>query len=181
MEKTWASEVKNILLVHGFGANWVNRQPVNLHHFQTRVTHLENTRLEQEFANSVKLQELSIIRENFTETAPHLLADLSKALRSKLSRLRLGLVPIRIETGRMAREPVNERVCPMCQEGKIENIEHWLFECSAYDQNRNALISKIGLNNLNLRNVYKFPYIFATYVNELWQIRVKSVHKCKCK
>ena len=77
-------------------------------------------------------------------------------LRKRLSQLRLGCLPIRIESDRYTRPIVHRdlRYClqPKCKNNvnnlddslkDVENEFHFLIVCSQYDSLRNALYSKI--------------------------------------
>jgi len=68
--------------------------------------------------------------------------------RRVLSRLRMGVAPLRIETGRFERSganaprgiPVEQRVCLVCNCGAIENEFHFVMQCHAYDELRTLLL-----------------------------------------
>ena len=66
--------------------------------------------------------------------------------RKFLAKFRLGVFPIRIETGRYEVPRILEadRVCRVCEEPNVdENEYHFLLKCSLYDRLRNELFSKI--------------------------------------
>ena len=60
--------------------------------------------------------------------------------RSAFAKFRCGVAPLRIETGRYENKPLEERICPFCDE--IENETHVLFNCYLYDDFRNELFRK---------------------------------------
>ena len=70
--------------------------------------------------------------------------NLSRAQRSILARLRGGVTKLRIETGRFTRPklPVEERVCLVCNNGAVENEEHFLVDCVQFSNTRKELLSK---------------------------------------
>ena len=55
-------------------------------------------------------------------------------------RLRGGTVPLRIESGQWQGLPREERTCQECQLGEVEDVAHWLFECDAWDTERQPLL-----------------------------------------
>ena len=63
-----------------------------------------------------------------------------------ISKLRLGILPLRIETGRYERPILSEaqRLC-YCQMGIIESEYHALFECKMYNELRETWKSKLVL------------------------------------
>ena len=61
-----------------------------------------------------------------------------------IGKLRLGILPLRIETARYTRPiiPENERFC-FCKSGEIESEYHALFICSVYNDLRRIWLNKI--------------------------------------
>ena len=49
----------------------------------------------------------------------------SGSLRSFLVQLRMGILPLNVETGSYFRKPLNERLCLLCTEGEIEDEYHF--------------------------------------------------------
>ena len=49
-----------------------------------------------------------------------------------MTRWRLSSIDIRVETGRYSNIPRNERRCELCSTGEIEDENHVIFRCSAY-------------------------------------------------
>jgi hypothetical protein len=93
-----------------------------------------------------------------------------------LAKFRSGVAPIRLKTGIYENIQENLRLCPICKLS-IENEIHVLFECFAYHDLRQILISKpmeIDNNfvNLNIKeNLIFFPlqqgYCKGNYQNLL--------------
>ena len=66
--------------------------------------------------------------------------------RKSLSKFRLGLLHLRIETGRFVRprlEP-EDRVCLICRSGEVENELHFLLFCNEYKHFRQVLFGHIS-------------------------------------
>lgn len=81
----------------------------------------------------------------------YMLLNVSKLQRRSLTKLRLGVLPLAIETGRHTRPitPLNERVCRLCNIDTVENELHFLIHCPLYDDQRVLLFNKAQeLNNL---------------------------------
>ena len=68
---------------------------------------------------------------------------LSSDLRFYISRFRLSAHPLRIQSGRYARNaiPRNERYCLCCQTTNIDDIFHFIFVCSCYRDLRESYIN----------------------------------------
>ena len=71
--------------------------------------------------------------KDFKNISPHIFKPLSFLERKTISKTRLGILPIRIETARFLRPivPENERFC-FCLSGENESEYHVLFICEKY-------------------------------------------------
>ncbi len=78
-----------------------------------------------------------------TKVAAHINCNLSKHEISLISQIRLGILPIRIETGRYTNTNVAERKCLLCTHDKGEDEAHFLFECSLYDAERSQFETSV--------------------------------------
>ena len=91
--------------------------------------------------------------------SPHLVKPLSFIERKIISKLRLGNLPLRIETARFSRPgiPVNERVC-YCGSQEVESEAHLLFKCTKYQHLREAWLNGLQVpdNFLDLDENEKF-------------------------
>ena len=76
----------------------------------------------------------------------HISKALSFIERKTVSQLRLGILPLRIETARYLRPilPEIERTC-YCNSGEVENETHFLFQCSKYVHLRTVWMNKLNL------------------------------------
>jgi hypothetical protein len=89
-----------------------------------------------------KLRTYRQIKQTF-EPEPYVVFTLNRKHRSAVAKLRCGVAPIRIETGRYEGLPVWQRLCPFC-ENCIETEVHVLTQCSLYVDLRNELYEFIG-------------------------------------
>ncbi len=78
-----------------------------------------------------------------------------------ISQLRLGVLPLRIKTGRFARLDEADRLCHVCSNNDIENEFHFLFECDEYTGYRTELETAIGTNFSDLSAQEKFDRVFS--------------------
>ena len=62
--------------------------------------------------------------------------------RSAYSKFRLGVAPIRIETGRYEGLTEDHRVCPFCEDTVVENELHVVLQCHVYNDIREELVNK---------------------------------------
>ena len=69
-----------------------------------------------------KLAVLRLLKEKGSES--RCLDMASKRVRRVMMRLRGGTAPLRIESGRWQRSPMEERTCQECQSGEVEDVAH---------------------------------------------------------
>ena len=102
--------------------------------------------LEQKCRTKPKLRTFNIFKD-FTCMPPHVGKPLTFIERKTLSKLRLGVLLLRIETARFVRPilPENQRFC-YCNSGEIESEYHLLFKCPKYSDQREAWFAKIDIS-----------------------------------
>ena len=76
------------------------------------------------------------------ECEPYNCAYLSRNKRSIFAQLRMGILPLRVETGRFQNTDLVDRICIYCDSQKIEDKFHFLFQCSHYDHLRGPFLEK---------------------------------------
>ena len=98
-----------------------------------------------ECENKPKLRTFLLFKD-FATIPPHVGKPLTFVERRTISKLRLGILPLRVETARYIRPviPEHQRVC-YCHSGDIENEYHALFNCSVYYNLREAWLEKIDI------------------------------------
>ena len=62
-------------------------------------------------------------------TEKYVKCNLSRKERSVLAQIRLGILPLKIETGRFENLLPENRLCEFCSNQTIEDEEHFLFKC----------------------------------------------------
>ena len=129
---TWSSEVKSIL--HENALNYIFD---NQHIFHTKdivsklklsMNQKQQERIKFECENKPKLRTFMLFKE-FQTLPPHVGKPLSFVERNIISKLRLGILPIRIETARYTRPviPEYQRVC-YCNSGEVESEYYVLYK-----------------------------------------------------
>ena len=69
--------------------------------------------------------------------------NICRMQRSLIAQLRMGILPLNIETGRYFRKPLNERLCLLCDQNQIEDEYHFLCVCPVYKVERERFCSSI--------------------------------------
>ena len=63
--------------------------------------------------------------------------------RKYLTMMRVGTHKLRVETGRWANEPLQQRICKVCTADKIEDELHVVVECQVYATEREELLARV--------------------------------------
>ena len=86
--------------------------------------------------------------------------------RSAIAQFRFGILPPNIETGRFRNQPVEDRLCTLCEFDEIGDECHFLFKCSLYNDSRNDWIRNITDKTpdfVEMDTTTKFKVIFAVH------------------
>lgn len=104
---------------------------------------------------------------------PYLVRVRNYDKRSLLARLRMGVAPLRIETGRYERRgqnsspgiPVEMRKCEVCSNGCVEDEYHFVMECNAYNRER-----------MELRKACERCKELSTHLKSGWSVNMEMFH-----
>ncbi len=66
------------------------------------------------------------------EVEPYVLSSMSRQSRSYLAQLRNVILSLQLEVGRWMNKAIEERLCLICNNGTVEDEEHFLFHCNFY-------------------------------------------------
>ena len=139
----WSDNVRSILNLIGLNNHYNNRLLVDLN----VATTLLINKMEDEWRVNVslepKLRSYIIFKNSFGEE--YLTCLRSRAKRSLLSQLRLGILPLEIEVGRFRDIDLKNTLCKMCNIN-IENAYLFLCECSCYQDYRKMLLNHHGIS-----------------------------------
>ena len=110
----------------------------------------------------------------------YLQCPISRSKRSLLAQLRVGILPLKIETGRFTNTPKEERLCDFCTNA-VEDELHFIFECRLYNDIRDQLLSKVRnmcsvFDSFDVQQKLKFlmsnmPSQLASYVYDAFSLR----------
>ena len=68
--------------------------------------------------------------------------NISRHYRSSFSKLRCGVLPLEIETGRYSRTELAHRICKLCDSNAIESEVHFLIQCPLYVDQRQRMLDQ---------------------------------------
>ena len=113
-------------------------------------------------------------------------ANLCRKKRSLMAQFRMGILPLKIETGRFSRTPIEARICNLCKT-EIENEIHFLCVCPIYNEIRIKLYKKAckSCNNFLTKSneeklIYLLNYLFkdtSNFVTDAWSLRHTIVYQ----
>ena len=86
--------------------------------------------------------------------------------RRSITRLRISAHRLKIETGRYIKLDRSERLCDKCSACAVEDEQHFLIECSNFNEYRNNLFQTVNFNNKNFSKLDNFQKIFWLLTNE---------------
>ncbi len=115
--------------------------------------------------------------------ASHICCNMPKFERSLISQLRLGILPLRIETGRYNNLGVNQRTCLVCNTNDIEDEHHFLFDCNFYSAERSVFETHLNCTFSNMSVEDKFmvafehPFVLARYIKIAFTKRKEKLYK----
>ncbi len=155
----WSKKVKKVLSDCNLENLWNRNQQVPLEILKSRLAanSLENWR--HKCSTKPKLRTY-ITFKNDLDVASHLCCNMPKYERSLISQLRLGILPLRIETGRYSNLEVKDRTCLICDTNNVEDEEHFLFNCEFYSNERSTFETGLNCNFADLSTIEKFKLIF---------------------
>ncbi len=106
---------------------------------------------------------------------------LSPHLRSSIAQFRAGILPIEIELGRYKNKRPEERICPVCTSGEIEDERHLLFRCEHYNALRTTMLHNIDIDindpAISIRTLMdNYTKIIAIFINSAIQKRKNTIY-----
>ena len=72
-----------------------------------------------------------------------------------MSKLRISVHHLRIETGKYQGTLPKDRICTKCDSGSVEDECHFLLNCAKYDDDRNLIFQIIHKSCPNFSNLYE--------------------------
>ncbi len=152
----WHKQFKLLLDDCNVANFWQNGQQVPLDLFKNRIEERFAADWEHHCARKPKLCTYVTFKDG-PVTASHISCNMPKYERSLISQLRLGILPLRIETGRYSKLETKDRLCLLCNSNEVEDESHFLFKCNFYSTLRFKLETDIGCNfsNMNIERSFK--------------------------
>ena len=135
----------------------------------------------KEMHEKPKLSMMELIAECGVESSCAVLK--LKAERRMMLKLRGGTAAFQIEMGRWHGVKREERVCKECDSGEVEDVVHWLLQCSAWDHLRQPLLAAMDevMEDFSVQNEKEKAalilslacrnYRILSIINSMWSAR----------
>ncbi len=148
----WCSEVKKIFNKLNMMEYYNNQEICNLTLAKEKFKELYVTEWQNKVDSSAKLRVYKTFKTVF-KLESYVSLGLSRSHRSALAQLRLGILPIHIETGRFTNKTIEERLCTVCNNNCVEDEYHFVLHCSAYNGLRDNCLKNIMEKIVNFDNM----------------------------
>ena len=144
---SWSNEIKSILYQNNLNYVYDNQlmfpvKPI-VKQLEESLYKVQLTQVENICRNKPKLRTFVTFKD-FNNIPPHVYKPLSFLERKTISKIRLGILPIRLETARFIRPilPEDQRLC-YCNSGDTESEYHVLYICQKYQNLRQLWLNKL--------------------------------------
>jgi hypothetical protein len=184
-KNNWASEVKGMFKSLNLEYLFDSKSMCDMHMIKQYIMDKNSELNMNKLASSVKLRMYKQFKnDNIQEF--YLKLNLEVFERSLFAKLRLGVLPIRVETGRYNRELLSDRKCKLCNLNEIEDELHFICRCKLYSNLRKQLKQKIikKFKDFDLLNeLEQFVYMMkseqrnlAIYVKNCFMMRRDTLY-----
>ena len=150
---TWATDVRTTLCRYGYAMVWIYQGVgcINafLSNFKQRIIDCRW----QDWNNHIESSERFHFYRSFKsgkDTEPYVLLNISRFVKSALTRFRFGISAITVHSLRFKRTDTRDLLCPLCKSATEDEI-HFVLCCPAYHDLRQRFIS---------RKFYNYPCAF---------------------
>ena len=180
----WSAGVKQIMTDLGFHDEFTTRQTIHMHDSFNAIKNLYQEKWSRD-VNAMSKLRTYVTYKNTVSCEDYVTLNMKRQERSMLCQLRLGILPLRIETGRYIGEPIEDRLCTVCDLNVVETEAHFVTECTHYQNVRNSTLKEILENdniiNLNAENKLAFlvknrPRTLAKYVVRAFKQRRSTLY-----
>ena len=181
----WFKEIKHILRSVNMANETDLSNSIDVKEVGHRLLQQARSSWETEAENKPKLRTFLKIHD-FNTRQNVIKSNLSRAQRSLVVKLKAGVLPIRLETGRYKGLPEALRICEICHSGEVESEMHHLHECVRlqYVRNRHPIaretrnmidngMSKTDVTKFILRDRLKEA---GVWIADMWKERRRLLY-----
>ena len=183
-KRGWGEEVKSIFYALDIHDKFENFEVCDLDFVNEKIRLSVENAWKIEIHSKPKLRTYVKFKNKYG--SEHYVKHLqSRRKRSLSAQFRLGVLQLRIETGRFRNLPYEQRICQLCELNKVEDEFHFIMECPLYDNVRHELFRKAERQNLEFYQLHDMPkFIFlislwrdlASFIESAWIIRQEKLY-----
>ncbi len=162
----WSSHIKMIMdKYYPNGNKFQNMEKIELDSLRELQASQFSEIWKQNAQNKPKLRIYNTFKTEF-HTEHYININLDRSERSLMAQLRTGILPLQVEIGRYKSSDGNkinlkDRVCKLCKSDSVEDEEHFIFCCTAYNDVRNNFLKSIKM---------KYTDFFTFSIEDKWDI-----------
>lgn len=175
-KQSWAGSLKALLDEIHLGHYWSSGSAIPKDIYQLMIREKCKDELRLAVNDRSKLRTYSSLYVAL-QPAPHIRGYITKGYRSLISRLRCGILQLRLETGRCRNELLQNRLCELCSTNQIESEVHFVLDCPFYAEERDEWFDRMGVtsSNCSLKYMCNHPFAFGKYLSRIWQKRTLAL------
>ena len=173
---SWESSIYDLLDSINKLESFERAEEVDMEFLKTKLNDLMHSEWSQKLPSKPKLRTYSLFKSE-VKTEDYVVSNIPKFKRSVLCQLRIGILPLEIETGRYTRKSLDERLCKLCKLN-VEDEIHFLCVCPELQIIRDKYYSEVCScqNDCILNQFYEIissekVKLLANFVSELWNFR----------
>ena len=124
---TWEFNIYRVLGTINLTDHFDNCDEVVITEAKHRLQDLMNLKWCAKIPSKPKLRSHSYFKQSIS-AKPYVTPNQSEGKRSLISQLRVGILPLEIESGQYIRKKLNERLCRLCK-SNVEDEIHFICSC----------------------------------------------------
>ena len=184
--EAWSCEIKYIIGKLGFDMSNYGIEQVNLEHASDTLLLLNQCVWKREAELKPKLRTFNKIND-FSNIQTIVQSPVTRVQRSLLTQLKVGILPLKIETDRYQGIKPEFRFCKICNQNLPEDEMHFMFECPALSDIRCTMKTQLNFKNIDFSSS-DYEYILkcmfqndniplcAMYIENLYRTRQKLIY-----
>ncbi len=178
---SWSKNIEDLFPKLDLSEKFINWEPVSINsvwallHEDFCKNWEDNIKMMPKLRSYIKFK-------NVFKVEPYVLLFMSRQRRSYLAQLINGILPLQLKVGRWWNKAIEDRLCLICNNGTVEDEEHFLFHCifhygecqDVYNYMKNNIPN---FNNLSIEQklqtvmTEEYVQIFSKYLCKIYQMR----------
>ena len=135
----WCYNVLRLLANVNLESSFYERKQIDIEMIKENLMNIQEENWLHSFSIKPKLKTYKLFKETL-RVENYVLYNMSASERSVMAQFIFGILPLNIETGRFRNQPIEQRICNLCELNEIEDEFHFLFKCTLYNDCREIWI-----------------------------------------